>query len=641
MSFTTVSAKLTGNPDKAGWAQAYEFSPEDEVKLVNRGHFFSVISTSRKGEGIDNVLAGREVLSRLHEEYFGSTGEKVLDALRSATQKVITEFSSWEDVEIASVALTKNMVYLSSGGGAQIALLRDGALVQIIKSAKGEVVTASGFAKDKDVLIIGTNSFFQTFSSGIIKGAILGKDPNLAVEALAPTIHSHDASGNIGAFFLRLEEVKLESLPDINAEENNREGIESYDSVKKITDVDYTTQPKPYTSRQNIFAKALKNLREKSLYVSKAEGFNTLTSSQKRVSASVGVLLIILLGVSIFFGIRQKQEQEKESFYKEKFTAASHNLEEAEELHSLNPSRARELLLEARESVLGLTSDGVEQQELQELKKKIEEREREILGEYREEAKVFVDLSLLSEGFKADAIALSGLNAYVLDKEGKRIIRATIDSKRSEVVTGPHIISEVYAFAVYSDRVFTLNNEGIFEVDSGGKNSVIENDWLGMVLPYVYAGNFYILDPNASMIYRYSGTEDGFGGKNEWLAPGTSADLSEAISVIIDGSVWVLTKENDVLKFTLGNPQQFHLSGIFPELTEITSFYTNESLKYIYFLDRDSKRIVVVVKDGEYKAQYVSDEIGNSRGLVVSEEERKIILLTSDKLFSIDLKHLD
>jgi len=76
-------------------------------------------------------------------------------------------------------------------------------------------------------------------------------------------------------------------------------------------------------------------------------------------------------------------------------------------------------------------------------------------------------------------------------------------------------------------------------------------------------------------------------------------------------------------------------------LTEITSFYTNESLKYIYFLDRDSKRIVVVVKDGEYKAQYVSDEIGNSRGLVVSEEERKIILLTSDKLFSIDLKHLD
>ncbi len=641
MSFKAVSAKITGNPDRAGWTQAYEFAPEDEAKLASRGRFFAVVSTSHKGEGIDSVLAGREVLSRLHEEYFGSSGEKVLDVLRNATQKVITEFSSWEDVEISCVALLEKTVYLASGGGSQIALLRDGGLIQIIKSAKREVVTGSGFAKDKDFLIVGTDAFFQTFTSGTLKGAILSYDPDLAVEALAPTIHAHDASGNIGAFFLRLEEkLEPQTVSDIEKVESKSESVGNLSGVRKLEDDQKPPKDNAVSSGQNIFSSVLKNLRERKLYVNKTEGFNLPTEPHKKVSASVGLVLIILLGVSIFFGIRQKREHEKESLYTDKITAAAHNLKEAEELHSLNPTRSRELLLEARESVLGLTSKGVEAEELNDLKKKIEQREREILGEYRENAEVFVDLSLLSEGFQGDAIALSGLNTYVLDKEGKRIIRASIDSKRSEVITGPHIINAVDSFTVYSDKVFILNNEGVFEVDSGGKKKEIENDWLGTVLPYVYAGNFYILDKSASTIYRYPATDDGFGGKHEWLTEGTSVDLSEATSIVIDGSVWVLTAKNDVLKFSLGNPQVFHLSGVSPELSEINSFFTNESLKYIYFLDTNNKRIVVVDKDGEYKAQYVSDEIGNSRSFVVSEDKRKIILLTSDKLFSIDLKHL-
>jgi hypothetical protein len=82
----------------------------------------------------------------------------------------------------------------------------------------------------------------------------------------------------------------------------------------------------------------------------------------------------------------------------------------------------------------------------------------------------------------------------------------------------------------------------------------------------------------------------------------------------------------------------FSLSGIFPGLVNPGAIYTNEELEYLYILDPDNKRVVVVGKDGEYKAQYIADGIGEARNLVVSEEEKKIILLTGERLLSIEMR---
>lgn len=46
---------------------------------------------------------------------------------------------------------------------------------------------------------------------------------------------------------------------------------------------------------------------------------------------------------------------------------------------------------------------------------------------------------------------------------------------------------------------------------------------------------------------------------------------------------------------------------------------------------------MVLDKNGDYQAQYVSEKIGEAIDLVVSEKEKQIILLTGDKLYSIEL----
>ena len=76
MKFTLASAKLTGNPGPSGWTQIHEFRPEDEEKLKKRGCFFAVISTE--------TAFGRELLTRLHEEYFGNLDASAFIALKRA-----------------------------------------------------------------------------------------------------------------------------------------------------------------------------------------------------------------------------------------------------------------------------------------------------------------------------------------------------------------------------------------------------------------------------------------------------------------------------------------------------------------------------------------------------------------------------
>ena len=60
----------------------------------------------------------------------------------------------------------------------------------------------------------------------------------------------------------------------------------------------------------------------------------------------------------------------------------------------------------------------------------------------------------------------------------------------------------------------------------------------------------------------------------------------------------------------------------------------------MYILESSSSRVVVIDKEGNYKAQYFDDVIAGAKNLAVSEAEGKIILALEDKLLSIKIKHL-
>lgn len=613
--FKISSAKLTGSPGVSGWSQVHEFLPEDHEKLTLRGHFFATVAIKTSQKEVENTAIGRELLTRLHEEYFGNLAKTPYETLKAAVEKVFAEFASdGGGVEIAATSLVGGAIYAACAGGAKVCVYRNKILATILESTPQSSPCASGYPQEGDIIILGTGLFFSTISQNTLKDSLSSKDVDSCVEILAPMIHEKEDAGSLGAAFVSFAQPQL-----------------SVSGLKiKKPEVDIKRKLSGFLNKVARF------IPEKKIYLRGSTDQEEINQGRK-MTFSVGAILLILLVVSIGFGIRQKRIKDYKASYETQLTQAENNYQQALSLSSLSPDRSRELFIQSRQALEEIIAKGVKDSRVDELKDKIDKSQGEILGEYGVDAQMFLDLSLLSSGFRGDVITTSGDSLYILDKAGKKVVSVGMETKKSQVVAGPDKIEEPISIAAYEGKVYYLSSSGVYEVDAG-KTKVLEKDWQADALLASYAGNLYILDKAEGIIYRYAGTSSGFSEKQNWLGAGVSPDFSDAYQWAIDGSVYVLFPSGKILKFSLGSPRNFSISGAYPNLIKIDAIFADGEDELIYFLDKSGSRVVATDKDGKYKAQYISDKIKDATGIAVSETYKKIILLTGDKLYSIDLK---
>jgi hypothetical protein len=628
-----ISAKVTAAPGASGWAQVHEFTPDDPERVRIRGRLFAVLATSKVREGIDTITSGRELIGRLHEEYFGNLEAKPFDALKNAIQKVANEFGQgWGDVEIAACAFVDGVIFSAATGGSQVVICRDGALATILES-HDEVIAASGYPKEGDLMLLATKIFFQKISLDITKRALASGSSEVAAETFNPMIHGEDENGNLGAVIM-----KFETLQPVQSESQNvippviQKNEPTVSFKQKVTD---------------LFGNISKKLPQRSIYIRSGTG-DEVTSQSKKMTFSVGVILLVILIVSIGFGIRQKGVNDLKKKYQGILQIAQSEVDQAIGLASVSPDKSRELFIDSEQKLKQILDLKVSDPKVSDLQKKIEESRGAILGEYNGTPTLFLDLSLLSSGFMGDTVSASGGNVYILDKLGKRVVSIATDTKKSKVVAGPSVIDNAFDLASYEDTAYVLASDGIYQVGIGkqslasnAKTKVIEKTWQGDGLISAFAGNMYVLDKSGNAIYRYSGLSGGtFGAQQNWLSASTKADFSGAVAWGMDGAIYVLYPSSKILKYSLGSPQNFSISGVLPEIGNIDAISADPDNQYIYLLDKAGKRVVVIDKKGKYKAQYTDDQIAGAKSLVVSEAQKQIILLTGDKLFSIEIKHL-
>jgi len=621
VSFLVTSIKITGTPGASGWSQVHEFKPDDPEKLNQRGHLFAVVAAAPQ--------AGRELILRIQEEYFGALETTAFYALKSTVQKVTDEFAKKEEeVEVAAAVVLKEVVYSAAGGGGRVEIYREGNMAKILESAlpaqagASGVVCASGYPKSGDQIILGTKSFFRSVSAGIIKAALEGPDPQAAVESLASVIHANPNSGNIGCVIIKFAKTFLHVPETV---------VNPVPEIKSKTTLFF----------KRLFFSLVKALPERKIFVKRAS-LNESVGVGRKNTLLVGAILLVLLLVSIGFGIRQNRTRKFKAGYQDILIQAKDQLVQAQNLASSDPAQARTLFTDSQAKIKDLVVRKINDKEVTDLKKQIDEKEGRIMGIYRPTPELYLDLSLLSSGFEGERMIASGDNLYVLDKAGKRVVGVVLATKKTNVLAGPDQADGVLDILAYEDDVYGVFDDGVYLLGNK-KEKVIDKDWQKDVLAYAYAGNIYILDKEAGGIWRYQSPPTGggsFGPKQNWLAAGTKPDFTNAKQIFIDGAVWVLSEPFKISKFSLGSPQAFSSKGVFPEITNAAAIYSNEENKYIYLLDKEGGRIVVLEKIGNYKAQYQSDKFKEGTGIIVSEKTSKAVILTKEKLIQVDLKHL-
>ena len=119
------------------------------------------------------------------------------------------------------------------------------------------------------------------------------------------------------------------------------------------------------------------------------------------------------------------------------------------------------------------------------------------------------------------------------------------------------------------------------------------------------------------------------------------AGINDSISLAIDGSIYVLNTSGTLSKYTSGVKDAFTVKDIDKPFSGPTQVYTTADLTNLYVLDKGNLRVVVLDKEGKFKAQYVLKDGSKSweeaRSISVSTDEKFLYLLSGSKIYKIML----
>ena len=623
-NYTCQAAKIVGTPTTNYWSQVHTFSPDDDQKSKLRGIFLGVLSFSGAGEGVEAVNFGREILSRLHEEYYGELETPAMEKLNQAVSKVTDEFSKpaspaggeGQSLEIVAGAVLGNVLYLACAGLGKVWVKRGNLMQKVLGGEKEKIETASGFLKEGDFIVLGTNSFFDFLPQGVLRAALENATPEEAVEVLVPLIHGKEGASSACALIGKIRKEKEIEI----VEEKEKPRVE----FKKFF---------------SIFTPILEKLPTFRLGEIHVRG-QAQEIKRKKVIFTVALILIFLLAVSIVFGTGRRSILDKENRFNTLYSEAKREVEEGMALVTLNPTQARELIFKAKEKLSELENLKIQNEKTQELKKEIEEALNLVVKEHKfSELPTLIDLGLFREGGKGKFLSLYGNFISVLDPGENVIFGIDAARKSGEILGGGESLSGSKFITSYGDYVFILGDEGIVRVEIKNKKSEIkikpEEDWKDIKAMKAFTGNLYLVDK--SEIWRYQATEEGFGLRQKWFGENVKPDLSSTVSIAIDGSIWILRQDGKILKFSQGSPEAFGTAGLDKPFSTPSVIYTDSEAKDLYILDKGNNRVVVLTKGGEYQAQYIWEGISKVSDMVVSEEAKKIFLLEEGKIFEIGL----
>jgi len=619
-NFGLHSAKIVGTPTAKSGSWVHVFSPTDELKLSQRGHLLAVIGLDNfTGEG-ELAVIGKEIISRLQEEYYGELTTKAFDQLKKTVNKVTQEINEDGNLKLnlGAVVVIKNLLYVVISHNSQLVLFRQGQRQMLFSGEE----TGSGYLENGDVFLLGTEEFFRLVNPEISQNALASSSPEEAVEILAPAIHGQADGSSAAIVFktisLREKTIVETSLPAGKSVAQEKRSFELGRKFKEKI-ISLIISADENFKKRIIF---LRNNKEKNF------------RSQKTLF-SVALILLVILGVSVFFGMKQRRGSDLTGQAAVLLNQAQAKKEEGEALKTLNPAKSQQLLTEAQNLVKEIEKLGGQSEDFLKFREELNRLLVSSVREHEVEGKLFFDLELIKAGAEGKDLLLTEGELIVLDEKQTAVYEIGLAGQKSTILFGGEKLQGASLMAQAGNDLYVLSDEGLLK---GGKLPEVEikedEDWGKIIDMEGFSGHLYLLDSQGE-IWKYPAIEGGFAEKQKWLQQ--KADFSSAISLTIDGSLWVLTKDGQLLKFLQGQKDVFALTGLNKPLFEPVALFTDFDSQNLYVLDKGNARIVTFSKNGEYQSEYHWAELGQAQDLAVIEAEKKIFCLMGNKIYLLEM----
>ena len=565
----------------------------------------------------DAFTKGRQVLSELSDFFFDGEGTPA-ERLKSTFEEAKVKFpDSNFDLTIASVE--GKVLYLLGQGKVEVYLGRGDKISSLLSVASGGQLI-SGFIEDQDKLLLMTKSLTDFL------GEDFEKSLSLPLENFKEEIES-----KIGAS--QSENQGLAALA-IEAEEEPEIAPESQE--------DQT----PFLDEQPVQNKWVINLINKAKTYLPAGRQVFPKSGRGRLILGIILLLVILGGAG--YKYKSGKDKQKDFQFISYLQQAKDNLNAAKGLSSLNPTDAKVKLDSAKDLVNKALVLKPKTSDAENLKKEIEDQSPSILQQSSvSDFPEFLDMDLVKKNFKASRLSLSAEKLLLLDSDVKTLAVIDLAKKSNQILAGSEQLGNAQLASLNGSSAFVYSKDkGILKVDTvKSKVSVVsknDTDWGQIIDLYGFAGNVYLLDsgnpPAGGMIWKYLPTADSYSDKREYLTKSTKVDLTGALRMQIESSVYVLKSGGEILRFTKGDKDNFSYSGLPSGVKDPKSIFTSSDVDNLYVLDSGNSRLLILTKTGSYKGQITGSKFATATDLVVDEGSKKVYLLDGSKIYSVDLK---
>lgn len=355
-------------------------------------------------------------------------------------------------------------------------------------------------------------------------------------------------------------------------------------------------------------------------------------------------ILLAIIFISSIFVLRYRENKEAEVTNYQNQVQAIIDKKDAAEASMIygGDAKAFTLLKEAKELVEALPQNDAEQQaKASELAQSIEDGLMELRNVEEVTPELLADL--FTTGIQTTKIALLGdtLIAYGKDAESHILVDAQTGSTEIRQHSALAPLSSASTPKENDFTLFISGTDGIATLDAESKNLTSQDisfaaSGISLADLSVYNRRLYTLDNGNGQIYRHNATGAGYDQGSPWITSKTT-DLSDAVSLAIDGDIYVLKPSGTIVKFAAGVEESFTIQGLDPALENPVALWTYNDVDQIYILEPTHKRLVILAKNGTLIKQITSKEWDRPTGMVIDDEANKAYILDNNKIYSVSL----
>lgn len=601
-----LTRPFLGHSETNSWSQYWENEPDDQSVFFQKGHLFALANLI-SDDSTPATELGHQLIKLINDSYFSSKS-----TITAALRESINHLVSHPDYQLADLTLFlavihQSQLYLCGYNSGICFVVRQGKISRILSGATGQTSQVSGKIVPGDRLFLCTSSFYDQLTEVTLHRYLAINNIREIEENIAPQLYQLSSQSNLAALLIGID-------PD--------EEIIA-DNFTSVPDVPLEPSPIPPPP-----------VAQPSVYVSHHD-----PSSQRRrrqFNILIAILLLIALGTSIYLGAKRNRAAQVEAQYQELKTQYQQKIDNAQAVKNINLQEAQKLAQSAKEIAARMSALQVHLDEISGFNSTVSTILSQTGSADSYQPDNYYDTTLISSSANYNRFLSAKNTLYLLDRSAGRLDKLDISTKSQQKVNQNDRLKSVDDFTESSGQLYFLSSAKIFSYDNGNFTEVSD---LSKNIPNISSGRLhswngalYLLADNS--LWKLTASGSVFSSPQSWLKEGTTLP-SSVTAFAINGQVWTLTKNGQIIPYNRGEKSTFK-SSVTATLSNADHLVTALDSTTLAFVE-DNHLVYIYRKDGSAASSY---NFGNRQvlDLALDPDGSRLFVLCSDhKIYQIHL----